>query len=349
MPTPDAREDYSRRSLTIDNLNGWKAIRFFTVANATNGVQACLAAGIPQTNQSHPLTKLLTCTSVRADGVSPNYFEVTATYTQLPSTGPTNDPLKSPPTLKWKVGTKSEKIDHDLYGQVLKNTALVPFKSPGTRDSGTLFLTITRNEPFYDVKKALALQNTVNATVWSPMGLPAVGPGQALCRSIAPTKEYTSSKLQYIPIAYEFEFRQGNNFNPDQPAKPDSDGFYDGFKLVLISQGKSAWYQDPASNSGDVLLGEIVDAQGNKLSEDVLLDGLGVPITPSLAAGGKPYMVQQFEKGKPLSTQPAPKELASETVIVQTIHASDGSESTIIKYWLYNVSDFNTMGFKSTK
>lgn len=349
MPTPDAREDYSRRSLTMDNVNGWKATRFFTVANATTDTIALLTAGIPKINETHPLTNLLTCTNVRADGVSPNYWEITAQYQQLPALGPNNtDPLKSPPTLKWKVGTRSEKIDHDLFGMPLKNTANIPFKSAGTRDTGTLFLTITRNEPFFDVRKAINFQNTVNAAPWSPMGLPAVQSGQALCRSIAPVSEYTSAKVKYVTVAYEFEFRNGNNFSADQQPRPDADGFYDGFKLCLISQGKSGWYY----GTGDVPTpGEIVDPQGNRLSDDVLLDEFGVPISPHTGSGAssKPYMIQKFEGGKPVSAVPSPVNIDSSTVVTQKVKAADGSISVIIKYWIYNIQDFNVLGFKAPK
>jgi hypothetical protein len=168
------------------------------------------------------------------------------------------------------AGDDPEQSDRDYYGNPYVNSASVPFDQPGQAFYGTMELTATRNEPFYDAQKALRIQNRTNADQFTVQGGGIIFPGQAFLVSMCSETELYDG-VAYARVTYHFRFRAGNLIDTITP--PEYDAFWD----KRLDQGDSGWYVE----SGTTTRGLICNAAGIETGT-VLLNGSGKPMDLSL-------------------------------------------------------------------
>ena len=269
----EVSERWSDEKLHKDfNSTQWTAIRTFDVAGVTDAQAAALASGspygsIPRIGEQHPRTSSMAVRSIDPERTGFSLFKVTANY-GVGTFDNQEDPLLKKPHIKWGIGSESLPVDHDADGNPLLNSALDAFDPPLSTEFTTIFLSITRNEPYFDVQKALTYSNRININPFNIKGAGIVAPGQILCRSIQPAGEYIEG-TRFVPIVYDFELRSG--------LKLDSDGLWDGFKYRILDQGLRALY-DLKKGPGRIYDPDQKDhSKGapTPVTSDVRLDGYG--------------------------------------------------------------------------
>jgi hypothetical protein len=202
-------------------------------------------------------------------------FHVVAEYRPGDTTPVSGDEkLTRKPRFLWRSGNVTEPVDIDADDVPILNSAGQPFGNELYRTFGTRFLTITRWFTDYDVQMAVEYENAANSdTVTLPKtGGLTVDPGQMLCHTIEPTHEYDED-TDLVQVAFSFELRRGN--------VQDADGRWDGFKFRVADRGYGGWYDDSGLKPGN-----FINAQGERVSEPVLLDGTGKPIDAGFKVEG---------------------------------------------------------------
>lgn len=283
----------------------WTAVRAFDVVGVLSTELAGQASGppyggVPRIGERHPRTPSLAARKVDPVRAGFGLYKVTVNYSIGTFSGE-EDPLKQPPKLKWDIGSESLPVDHDPDGNPILNSALDAFDPPQSREFTTIFLTVTRNEPYFDLTKALNFSNRVNSSAFNIKGAGIVAPGQILCRSIKPNSEYIEG-VRFVPICYEFELRPGK--------MADSDGMWDGFKYRLLDQGVRAFYDDKNK-------GRIYDADQRlafpqvATTSDIRLDGMGGIYKVALFSG--PFVLSNGSASASVSQPGPPKGAIIET------------------------------------
>jgi hypothetical protein len=276
---------------------GLDAVREFDVSGAAtekDALQALIDSGKADFNAEHPYQPALKCRSITlGEALGPSFFRFRAAYGQPPMglyvLKNTVDALTAPVRVTWRRAVKSVAIDRDLDDIPIVNSAGDPFPIQQIEVTSRL-LTLKRFEPFFDIAKAEAFENTVNSNVIN-LGPIRIGQGQGRIVSIEPTSEYPVD-APYLEMAYDFEI----DTSDDDP-----------FQLYLIDQGHRGW----RSNSGGARTGNLVDADGNAVSDDVLLDGTGKP------AWGV-ALVGETKKAVPITNPSLPDYYAKVTVFPST-------------------------------
>lgn len=187
--------------------NGWAAQLSWHVSGVDNERQAVDAVPIRQGN-SHPLATRLVCQSVGiAEAKGPSYFRVEARFDQrpFPFGNASNDPLEAEATYSWHFGGETSSVEHDVEGNALFNSAFEPSSNPPQKFTGIVELSVTRNEPAYDLAFFLGFQNRINSVDWIIEGV-RIPKYLALCIGIAPTTRYTRSR-GYSTVGYRFIIR----------------------------------------------------------------------------------------------------------------------------------------------
>jgi hypothetical protein len=276
---------------------GLDAVREFDVSGAAtekDALQALIDSEDVNFNSEHPYQPALKCRSiVLGEALGPSFFRFRATYGTPPMglyvLQTTTDPLSQPVRVTWQRALKSVAIDRDLDDIPIVNSAGDPFPIQQMEVvSRTLML--KRYEPFFDIAKAEAFENTVNSNVIN-LGPIRIGQGQGRIVSIEPTSEYPVD-APYLEMGYQFEI----DTTDDDP-----------FQLYLIDQGHRGW----RSNSGGARTGNLVDEDGNPVGDDVLLDGTGKP------AWGV-ALVGESKKATPIANPSLPSYYAKVTVFPST-------------------------------
>lgn len=252
-------------------LSSWQAIRIFQVSGVSSkddAIEALAASTFAvQVGTLHPDNPILVCTQIACDD-SLTLRKLTATYAV--SFAQATNPLNALVRYRWKPGVRMERSDYDYYGNAKLNSAGVPFDPPSQRPRGMLFLTAIRNEPFYDVQRAVSIQNTTNSQSITIPGAGLVYPGQMFCHSMECVQDVFQG-IPYVTVNYNFELRAGNKL----PNSNEYDGFFDS----QLDQGDSGWYD----NGGAPDRGLICNQASPPIDTGyTLLDGTGKPLDPTL-------------------------------------------------------------------
>lgn len=254
----------------IDAHDEWQ------VTGASTGSEALDAPGVPHQNDSHPWDVLLLAQQPTVTREGFNLYLVSVDYVRLGGSGSNpdpNDPLNAPLVYRWEMGNTTESVDRDAAGNPILNSVGEPFDPPPTKNIGTLFLTVTRNEPSYDPGIALTYQNKRNSDQF--FGAEA---GQALCLSIAPAEAFAAD-AEYIPVQYHFEFRA------------------DKFRHRIRDQGLNGRFDD----NGTSKIAPFYMNSTDRASTPILLDGTGKPMDPSIkVAGTKTPIAYRMPRGATL-------------------------------------------------
>lgn len=320
MPAAEVTERWSDEKCSIDwDTKNWTAQRGWDVAFVRSEAEAIAASSEWAIGEEHARLPGFFVKNISPSSVGPRLWRMTAQYTIDHVQFDTTSPLMQPEKIKWTVGSSSDAIDQDNAGNPLTNSALIPVDGL-QEEFTTLFLTVTKNFPFFDVARALTYSNRVNSKPVTIRGVGVLDKGQLLCRTVMPTTEYTQGTV-LIPVAHEFEIRAG--------AKKDKDGYWDGFKRRFMDVGRRSFYNaaQPATSIVDGSQQFAVKPQ--QVGEDIRLDGFGAPFGAGffvLDANGKPVAPVGLGKPPPGATLDNP---------------GKGGNAVFLKYMTKHTADLN--------
>ena len=268
------------------------AVRVFDVVGAADEdeamdtVYALFGVQVNAPYDPSDQNNVLFCESVvpRYDGAAMQ--EVTAQY-RVPATGyfqPTVPPLTLPWRYEFGESIETPEFDRDVSGNAVLNAAGDPPSNPATRTVTKKTCSIYVNEAFYNNVTASMYENTVNSdtiTLTQENGdSTTYTPGTMKCTSYKPSHDYTRFDT-HIPTVRTVEMYNPQDINLTEP-----------HQLHLLNRGSQGWYH---AGSGDIdqyagtpIKGNILDARGNQVSADVLLDGTGKPMDTSYTVEGQP-------------------------------------------------------------
>ena len=319
----EATERFSQ-DLGIREISGnWTATRAWDVVNFTSGDpvdEAMNATGV-LIGSPYPFTTSLVCTHL---GVTENKLTkmvVVANYgiSQIVANDP--NPLLRPPMVSFRWGKESKQVDTDVNGNPILNSALDAFKNSHSKNFSVRYLTITRYESDYNEDQAAGYVDTCNSDSVILQGITR-NPGQVYCLGIAPASEYQVG-APYVRVSYAFAVASPNTsgLTTQQIRYP--------WQFRVLDQGLRAQYQDP-NNSNTKTLGNFWLGGSNaaQCTRDVLLNGHGVPIDPTILV---------TQSGYTPITQTLPS-----GVIVDTTSAS----ATFLVYMDYAEQPFTPLGLE---
>ncbi len=163
---------------------------------------------IPRRGDVHPTNPGIWAGKPDAKRIGFNLYEVTVTYSNdRGSTSDDTDPLSEPPEYEWSIGLQSVEIDADIDGNPFLNSARSALDQNPTSTVTQIYLTISRNLPYFDVQRAIRFTNSVNnAELAIPMA-GTVKEGQVKCLAIVPAGKYTRDS-EYITEIARFEIAE---------------------------------------------------------------------------------------------------------------------------------------------
>jgi hypothetical protein len=273
-------ERFSGKAKSRGNYNSDTALRIFDVVGASSEDDAMDQVAAMTGSSLWPAAvgksfnssgSFLYCSNVAARDITIGAYEVTATYS-IGNFVPPADPTKLPWKYLWKTVTIEPPFDRDINGNPIVNSARCPFRTQPTKRISYKSLTIYSYESFYNYSLYSTYENCVNSdtiTLEQPNGNSTqFGPGTIFCVSIDPGNAYTS-KDNYLQMVRSFELW-------DLSLLPSS--VTDPFQLQLLDQGSMAYFSSTQR-------GGIYNSQGEPVSTDQNLNGLGIPTDTSLKVG----------------------------------------------------------------
>jgi hypothetical protein len=189
-------------------------------------------------------------------------------------------PLTEPIKYRFQWANTTEGCDRTNTGAIIQNAAGQSFSSLTPTDILNGWLIATRNEPFYDVARAVSYSNAVNNTALTigPLGAWNLDSGQACCRRITCESDITTD-APYAVIQYAIELRGG--------FKKDADGNWDGFKTRIENDGTTGFY----AGGGFGPLVEVINGSIQNVSFPLRLDDKGFPLKAATSLSGPGYFV----------------------------------------------------------
>lgn len=246
-------EDGWRQTLvwTADSVASESAA--FTAVNSyvisTEGVAAGINIKAP-----HPDTSYMQVVGTSTTELAPNnYFQVEVTYETPTSNNTGGNPFQSPGKYEWANVTETVQIEEDIDGNPIVNSALDPYDQPPTITETFKQLTITRNEPYFNLQQSIAYEGKVNSdTVYlQGVGAGKLTAGQIKCISILPNGPLDLDD-NFVSVSYVFWIRE------------------DGFQLRRMDIGYRQFV------AGDEKSKPIQDQNGDDITTPVPLNGEGL-------------------------------------------------------------------------
>lgn len=220
-----------------------------------------------------------------------------------------DDPLREPTIIRWQDIQYTEPVDRDIDGNPILNSARRAFRDSPQRVFNAKRVTMTRNEPSFDISAALNFENTVNNSVFE-----GALPGELKCVSIVPTNVITVESV-FTEVTYTFEYRSrmiwGND--PHQPR--------------ILDQG----FESPATVDGQTRIVRLVDVKGQPPESEVPLDGQGRPFRPD-------DFTYLDENGMPVAS---PTFVSIGAPVGATVELTD--DAAFLRYATYPGRDFNEL------
>lgn len=252
---------------------GFSAYREFDVTGVStqnDAIGAVIAFdSSTRLNEEYPGNPWLYCSGPGVARPSLNVWLVRVPYQSSPAgrhPDPGN-PLGEPIIWNWQQCSFSAGVDTNAAGRLLTDVNGSPFNDV-QEDFIEIRATARRNEPIFDAKRALEYINSVNnATVSFNKNQWKLFKGQSKVGAIVPLSDMTEAS-PYVTVQYSIVLRAG--------FIEDTDGYWDGFKLRILNQGKNGYYND----SGTKKRGKFVVVQNGQITAqdvDVMLNADGTP------------------------------------------------------------------------
>lgn len=275
-----ATELWSQKE-TTQEANTWGAARYFSVIGTTTELLDELAVvncpGTPAIGSSHPRFRDLRVVNKSA---GPGLAERTLTvrYQWMPQgwnpKDSNTDPLSRVPRITWGTGFTTEPWLFDVYGNPITNSAFDALANPPQKEKYFKTLRITRWERNYDIRLATMFEGKINAKD-IVSGNVTFRARTVKCTAIAPVSEYGADESP-LQIAYDFQLfstaptTTGNRLLPWEIAR-------DPFKHWFLDSGLRGYSGASGANPGDFTY----ESSGERVSDEILLNGYGAPMEPS--------------------------------------------------------------------
>lgn len=256
----------------------YTANRIFDVTGAATETAAfaAVAAFDPSTvlNAQHPQNAYMYSRGPTSERPGFNMYAVKVQYQSTPAGRFENpgSPLLEPVIYRWNQLCQTEATDRDNANELLVNMAGEPFSQPYPTDVISIRVVAVRNEAAFDAATALQFGNSVNnANVSYNGGQWNVEKGQSKVIAVEPISEITSA-APFVKVQYTIDLKGGYFL--------DTDGFWDGFKLRILNQGRRGWWDDGGTPRRGNIVAISSDGSPQRVDTDVLLDATGKPIQP---------------------------------------------------------------------
>ncbi|MHC4617206.1 MAG: hypothetical protein ACYTEQ_05575 [Planctomycetota bacterium] len=232
---------------------------------------------IPHIYQRHPYSMWLWCTGKRAVHRGPCLLEVQVDYgvrairpgREEGLGGLTDNPFDQPPEVDWGSSVSNEKIDRDIYGNPITNSAGETPDPPLTADIYYKVLRIKRNEMEYNPVKALNYAGAVNSDFF--LGF---APFCVRCTRYD-ARSARSGNFFYWEVYYEFQIR------------------FAGWVCKIVDEGLRECLG--VDGEGKPIFSAISDDKGQPVTHQWALDGNGRKLKK-----GAPLAILEFAIYRPL-------------------------------------------------
>lgn len=216
MAVIDITESWAEREVN-ETYDSRTAVRTFTVKfdNNDNPIARPILAltardpatglTIPQLGHQHPYDRFLYVKNRKVKTYEGAFvYEVTCDYSTISTERreKTPDPLKQKPGIRWTFVTNEERIDRDIKGVAITNSAKQSFDPPITKPIHDLALQYDRNDRYFSPTRALKYKGKVNSDTF--LGAP---PGTVMCTIFDADKVYDEENGDYYHVTFEFQFR----------------------------------------------------------------------------------------------------------------------------------------------
>lgn len=218
---------------------------------------------IPSINESHSQNAALRCRSLPiSPGKGPRSRIVRARY-EIPTTGdfnPQTNPLLAPIEVQPEWANREESFDVDASDQPIAvlNSVRLPFSSNPTRPTADIGFTFIRNEPIFPLVKAFTVGNTVNSDAVTLPGVGSIAAGQGFIEPIRGGRYAVNGT--YVEVQYRIWLKEN------------------GWDLLIIDSGLTGIASD---GEGGTQYGPFCNESGQVASQEVPLNGRGLPINPA--------------------------------------------------------------------
>jgi hypothetical protein len=248
------------------------------VIGTTSQTLALGAVAEAQLGQPHNENGDLTVASNGTQQAGFGLVVVYADYTYQ-STNTGGDPLKAEPTFDFSEQVEMVPTDRDINSNPILNSAGEAFENPGAFPLRTFIYSVTLNQPFYDATIAAQYLNGINQAAYRTR-FGTYERGEVRFSSCLPAGSVKKS-AKFVPVTYVHEIRIRSQFpNIPKDASP--------WDLRLLDQGKNARVSARGGRAGAKQgLAHIVDAEGQLVTNDVRLNGRGVPVESVVGGGVK--------------------------------------------------------------
>jgi hypothetical protein len=295
MSVIDVKYDWKRSGGLIRNAGGLSKKEIYTVKfdNKDNHRQrpflaesaASSVCSIPAYGASHPYNIYLYVTAKTVLGTEgPCLFDVEVEYASGTIINGRNQPIApwdEPPVVRWGSSVSNEKIDKDINGQAIVNSAKEPFDPPITEDVYDTTLTISENVKNFNDEAAAYYTGKVNSGTF--YGKP---PGSVRC------VEYSSETAWFGKIKY---YRIVKGFIIRLPAVGAEKGVK-GWTKRILDQGFTVLAEPHIrADKPSILIMVKNGTVEERISEPALLDGKGQLLEPSAAGEPQPGHFLSFE------------------------------------------------------
>lgn len=286
--------DWQAKTPLVKTESGWRQTLVWTADQVATESAAYTAVNSYVVNTegvsggiaikaTHPDTSYMQVVSTSTKELAPaNYFAVEVTYETPAFQGTTGgNPFESPASYSWAQITETENVEEDVNGNPIVNSAGDPFDQPPTITDRYWQLTVTRNEPYFNLAQAVTYQNKVNSdTVYlQGVGAGKLTAGQVMCVSILPVGDYDLDD-NFVSIAYTFWIRES------------------GFQLRRLDIGYRQWL------NGEDKSKPLTDENGNDITVPVPLNGEGIQYTDTANTGtGTPAGASKEDTGSAVFLQ----------------------------------------------
>lgn len=168
---------------------------------------------------THPIYPVMLCRGIRVyqDRQAPRKWEIDATYSSQPLTGPEKDqtvnPVNRPAKIKWRTQAYRKAVDKDINGRAIVNSAGDYFDPPPEADRSHWVAMIRKNVTAVPAA-ILGYDNPVNSKGFTIQGL-TVAPKVAKLLDIEISDLQVEGEYEFYTFDYALEFRPaGWNLKP---------------------------------------------------------------------------------------------------------------------------------------
>lgn len=197
----------------------------------------------------------------------PQTYLITVDYAGASGTDNNGSDLIDTPPAYWPDFQETvEPIDRDIYGNAITNSVLDPFAQNVTRPFLDIYYNYERYESEFDGPRAIAFNYTVNNAAMTLPGFGIMPKGTGLLK--IRQRDKGDAAAEAVAVSYVWRIRR------------------EGWKTRILDKGRQSFYS--GGGKGALYSYNLTDKViGDPVTDDVLLNGFGIPMTPEQYAVNK--------------------------------------------------------------